>query len=282
MKVGFLIVNYNDFENTSRLINNIKNYKCIDKIIIIDNNSRNDEKEKLSTLKNNKIEIIYSIENKGYSSAINLGSKYLIKELEDCYIIISNSDIIIKNENCIKKLIKTFDSNIAIVSPMINEHGIINNGWKLPKPKDEILSNIPIINKKITNKLKYNLDKKINKVDVVSGCFFIIDSKVLKKLNYLDENVFLYYEENILSIKIKKINKDIVINKDVTIVHDHSVTIDKNINKINKYKILKKSQYYFNKNYNGANIIELILLKLTYYMTYIILYTYYKFLDLKH
>ena len=96
MKVGFLIVNYNDFENTSRLINNIKNYKCIDKIIIIDNNSRNDEKEKLSTLKNNKIEIIYSIENKGYSSAINLGSKYLIKELEDCYIIISNSDIIIK------------------------------------------------------------------------------------------------------------------------------------------------------------------------------------------
>ena len=165
---------------------------------------------------------------------------------------------------------------------MINEHGIINNGWKLPKPKDEILSNIPIINKKITNKLKYNLDKKINKVDVVSGCFFIIDSKVLKKLNYLDENVFLYYEENILSIKIKKINKDIVINKDVTIVHDHSVTIDKNINKINKYKILKKSQYYFNKNYNGANIIELILLKLTYYMTYIILYIYYKFLDLKH
>lgn len=280
MKTCFLIVNYNDFENTNKLVDNIKNYKCIDNIVIVDNNSKDEEKELLKKITD--VDIIYSNENKGYSSAINEGSKYLINKFGHCYIIVSNADIIINSENDIKELINTFDFNTAIVSPLINEHGILNKGWKLPKPYHEILSNLPVVHKFVRKKLEYNLDYKINEVDVVSGCFFIIDSNILKEINYLDENVFLYYEENILSKKIKKLNKKIVINKDVTIIHNHSVTIDKNINKIKKYKILKQSQFYFNKNYNDANILELILLKITYYITYVILYIYYLILDLKH
>jgi GT2 family glycosyltransferase len=279
MKIAFLIVNYNDFENTNKLIDNIKNYKCIDKIVIVDNNSKKEEKQLLKNIK--CTDIIYSKENLGFSDAINQGSKYLINKLGDCYIIVSNADIIINSEEDIQKLINTFDSNTAIVAPMINEHGNIFNGWKLPTVKDEILSNIPLVNKKIEKNLRYDFKNKINKVDVVSGCFYIINSKVLDSINYLDNNVFLYYEENILSTKIKKINKDILINKDVTIIHNHSVTVDKNLKKIQKYKILKTSQYYFNKNYNNANKLELILLKLTYYITYVLLYIYYIILDLK-
>lgn len=278
MKVGFLIVNYNDFENTNKLVNNIKDYKCIDKIVIVDNNSCEEEKKLLNSI---NAETIYSSENKGYSSAINKGSKYLIETLGDCYIIVSNADIIINSENDIRELINTFDDNTAIVAPLINEHGIINKGWKIPKPIHEILSNIPILNKIVKKRLEYDFVFKINEVDVVSGCFFIIDSKILESINYLDENVFLYYEENILSTKIKKIRKKVLINKDVTIYHNHSVTIDKNLKRIKKYKILKRSQFYFNKNYNNANIIELMLLKITYYITYVLLYIYYLILDLK-
>ena len=188
MKIGFLIVNYNDFENTNKIVDNVKDYKCIDKIVVVDNNSSDEEKKLLSGIKS--VDIIFSSENKGYSSAINKGSKYLIEKLGDCYIIISNADIIINSEEDIKKLIKSFDKNTAIVAPIINEHDNLNKGWKLPRPKDEILSNIPLLHKKIRKKLEYNLDKKINKVDVVSGCFFIIDSRILESIDYLDENVF--------------------------------------------------------------------------------------------
>lgn len=278
MKIAFLIVNYNDYENTNKLVDNIKDYKCIDKIIVVDNNSKLEEKELLKNI--SSAEVLYLEENKGYSSAINYGSKYLINNLGDCYIIISNADIIINSEKDIKKLISNFDNNTAIVSPIINEHGIYNKGWKLPKPKHEILSNIPIVSKKIKKKLEYDLKEEITKVDVVSGCFFIIDSRVLDSIDYLDENVFLYYEENILSVKIKSINKNILIDKSVEIIHNHSVTIDKNLKKIKKYKILKQSQFYFNKKYNNANILELILLKLTYYITYVLLYVYYIVLDI--
>jgi len=113
-------------------------------------------------------------------------------------------------------------------------------------------------------------------VDVVSGCFFLIRSTVLKEINFLDENTFLYYEENILSKKIKELNKDIVINNNVLVVHNHSVTIDKNVKRINKYKIQKKSQYYYEKEYNKANGFELFMLKLTSNVTKIILSIWYK------
>jgi len=44
MKTGFIIINYNDFDSTKKLIDNIKNYSVIDKIIVVDNNSTDDSK----------------------------------------------------------------------------------------------------------------------------------------------------------------------------------------------------------------------------------------------
>ena len=82
----------------------------------------------------------------------------------------------------------------------------------------------------------------------------------------------MYYEENVIAKKIQKINKKVLINTQVEVFHNHSVTIDKNINHIKKYKELKKSQIYFQKYYNHANWFELFLLKITNKMTLLILY----------
>ena len=109
--------------------------------------------------------------------------------------------------------------------------------------------------------LHYKKDTSI--VDVVSGCFFIVDSKFLKEVDYFDENTFLYYEEQILASKVKSKNKKELIDNKVTIIHNHSVTIDKTIKRINKQKILKNSQRYFCKNYLHANIMQRALLQIT-------------------
>ena len=42
MKNIFLIVNYNDFDNTYKLYKNIEKYECLDEIVIIDNASKKD------------------------------------------------------------------------------------------------------------------------------------------------------------------------------------------------------------------------------------------------
>ena len=78
MTTGMVIVHYNDLESLTDLINNVKDYKMLDKIIIVDNNSKKEIKTKLKDLTNSKIELIENSDNKGFSYAINIGCKRLI------------------------------------------------------------------------------------------------------------------------------------------------------------------------------------------------------------
>ena len=108
--------------------------------------------------------------------------------------------------------------------------------------------------------------KETTLVDVVSGCFFVVDSDFLKKVDYFDEATLLYYEEQILAEKVKQSNKKECINNKVIIYHDHSVTIDKSIKRIEKQRILKESQRYYIKKYKNANIIQMLILYITDYL----------------
>ena len=58
MKNGIVILNYNDSENTSLILDDIKNFKILDYIIIVDNNSTDNSVKKLKKYENNKIKIV--------------------------------------------------------------------------------------------------------------------------------------------------------------------------------------------------------------------------------
>ena len=266
-ELSFVIINYNDSDTTIKLLNNIKNYKILKEIVIVDNKSTDDSIKKLENFTDNKITLLVNDENKGYSSGMNLGAKYLLEKYYNINIIFSNSDIIIKNEQDLATLNSKITDDIVLVGPLVNEHGNINRGWKLSTPFKESLYNIPYFHNKFKKRFLYYSDEyysnEISYVDVVSGCFFLINGDFLKKIGYFDDNIFLYYEENILASKIKKENKKVIIDNEVEIIHDHSVTIDKSIKRINKYKELKKSQKYYVTNYLKANIFMRMLLCIT-------------------
>lgn len=275
-KLGFVIVNYNDYPMTKRLLENIKDYKCLSKIVVVDNHSTDYSLVKLQKHENKKIKILEAKDNKGYAAGLNLGAKYLIKELGKCNIIFSNSDIIIHKEEDLKKLNSDIGKHsIAIVGPTVVENRKLNRGWMLPTIEDEIKFNLPLISRKYRKEILYDEDhfkEELSIVGVVSGCFFCVDGEVLKKVGYFDENTFLYYEEQIMAKKLEKVDKQEAIDNEVVIIHDHSVTIDKNVKKINKYKMLKESQRYFVKEYLNANEKELKRLDRTNKLSLIILY----------
>lgn len=275
MKNGIVIVNYNDYKTTKRLIDNIRDYKVFDKIVIVDNKSSDNSLKELKKLENKRIVVIDSGKNKGYSYALNVGCKYLIDKYKECKIIVSNSDIIIQSENDIKDLFELVKGKNVIVGPTIIEGNNLNRGWILPKPMDDVAMNILGLYKKYQKRhLMYQdsyYNKDISKVGTVSGCFFAISSKHLEEMGYFDENVFLYYEENIMGVKTKDLGKNIIAANNIDVIHDHAVSIDKSLKRIKKYDILKNSQYYFEKTYNHASKGELFLLKLTSKITRIIL-----------
>lgn len=269
MKTGIVIINYNDFNNTVNLINECSNLTSIDEIVVVDNNSKNNDLDKFNDIKNEKLHVIGMNTNAGYSGAINEGCKYLISKYKKCNIIISNSDISIPSNNVIKSLIRNIKNEaVGAIMPKILEHGEFKYGWRLTSAFKDLVMNIPVISKLYKKKfLSYSdnhLKNELPVVDVLYGCFFMIKGEVLEKVNYFDPNVFLYYEENILARKLKSEKLLTVVDTSVFVEHKHNATIGSNVSKLNKYKIYKQSQIYYEEHYNNANKVEIVMFKLFY------------------
>ena len=276
MKTGIVILNYNDFETTKWMLEQIKDYKCLNHIIVVDNNSKDNSYEILKKLENKKIKVIKTDSNKGYAYGNNYGIKYLEENYDVDNVIISNPDVIVE-EKVIDKLILDLKENkdISIIAPVVEEKGQLSRGWKLPKFIDDLLSNINYFHKYFKKRLEYSDDyykDELSKVEAVHGCFFMARLKDFKTIDYFDENTFLYYEENIIGKKLKDKNMNSYIDNTVKVIHNLSVSVDKSFNSIKKYKIIKTSQKYYQKHYNKLNIFGIILLRVFYYISLFISY----------
>ena len=276
-KIGIVILNYNDYKETKEYVDKIKKFKVLDEIVVVDNNSTDSSYENLKNMENKRITVIKTNENKGYAYGNNAGIKYLKDRVD--YIIISNPDILVE-ESVIKKLKKDLDEdpNIAIVSPVIKQHGEYSKGWKLPRIIDEIGLNLTYFHRNVEKKLRYDekrYNSELTRVDVVSGCFFMIRRDVFNTVGNFDDSTFLFYEENILACKLKNINKKSYIDNEVEIIHNESVTINKTMASIKKYKVLKDSQKYFVKYYLHANVFQMFLLRFVYRISLINAYIIY-------
>lgn len=84
----------------------------------------------------------------------------------------------------------------------------------------------------------------------------------MKKFGFLDENTFLFCEEDILA-KNKKIDKKIGVNKKITFIHNHSTTIKKALSEVKINRLIVKSKKYFLNKYITNNIIANFLFKIT-------------------
>ena len=130
---ALVIIHYNDFTSTRNLLDNVKNYKSLDYVLVVDNCSTDDSFDKLLKFTKKKVEVVRTSKNNGYSAAINYGCKYLIEKFGKLNLIISNSDVIINKDEDIKRLSMVLDSNsnYAIVAPVILENKSLNSGWFL-------------------------------------------------------------------------------------------------------------------------------------------------------
>ena len=276
-KVAIIILNYNDSENTIRYVNEISKYDILNKIVIVDNHSnKENEYEKLLKLASDKVDVIRSDKNGGYSYGNNYGLKYLeSKNLQLDYVIISNSDISVE-ENAIKECIEFLKSNknAAIVAPRMYyvDGPARRSAWKKRTPIVDIANStrltefilFPIF--KLAEYGKKDFENKITKVDNISGAFFVADYKKIKEIDFFDENVFLFYEEDILGYKFSKLGYEIYSINDIKFIHYDSRTIGKIMNMFKKQDILFDSRKYFQKVYNKANFLEIFILNILRYI----------------
>ncbi len=259
MILSVAIINYNDYQNTINFIDSIKDYSAISHIVVVDNLSTDNSLVELKKINNPKVKVIANPINSGYGEGINIAARYLINNRIDGVLLVCNTDIVINSEDDINKMLAEYkDNSVAVVAPIIDENGTMRYGFKINTVKEELLMSIPKLYQKYVD--KYHFYHEYNHVvDCIMGCMFMVKLDVLKQIDYFDSNMFLYYEENVLALKLKNYGKKSVVCDGVVVKHNHSKTIDKSIKRINKYKILKQSQRYYLKKYLNAGFISLFI-----------------------
>lgn len=278
-KLRVIILNYNDSQNTIRICKEYKKMDIVDRIVIVDNCSPEGAFTKLSKLKCNKVDVIKTEANKGYAAGNNFGIKFLEDKYGPCqYICISNPDIYIDN-NSIKACIEYLDKNkkVAICAPKMldvngKEHPL--SGWKLRSIRGDIWDSSLLLTKIIKRPhiemydQNYMSQKEIV-VDCVAGSFFIIKNNIFKQIGYFDEKTFLYFEEDILGNKIKKLGYKNVILNDYKFTHLESVSVDRSMKFMKKFRNLQKSKIYYHRKYNNANLFKIGIMYFFTYFRYI-------------
>lgn len=255
-KICLIVLNYNDAETTIKFINNVKSYKNIDHVIVVDNSSTDNSFVELKIYESDKIRVIKTDKNGGYSYGNNFGINYALKMFSPKYIIISNPDVRF-DEEIINPMLQAYKkgSQVALVSPRMEypngKRAIV--AWKLPDWKDNIIFLFNFLNK-IYYRLTLYSEKELagdeSFVDVLPGSFFMADVDKLKEIGYFDEETFLYCEEIILSYRLKQAGYKCVLLNNHIYIHDHSVSINKSYNSIiKKYKLLINSIDIYNRKY---------------------------------
>lgn len=267
MNNTLVVLNYNDFNNTSKFLMNAKKINSIEHIIVVDNNSSDNSYQQLKKYECEKIKVIKSDKNGGYAYGNNFGMRYAQKNYNAEYFIISNPDVIF-TESLIKECTDFLDINkeaALCTGIMKNIEGkkLDNRAWKLPTFLDDLILSSLLLNKIFGHKLlAYNNcgdSGKYMYVDVVPGSFFIVRADVMKEIGWFDERTFLYCEERILSFRLKQKGYKEVLLSDNSYIHMHSQTISKNIKgRVTKYKILQKSRRLYQKEYLKKNNICLM------------------------
>ena len=194
------------------------------KTIVVENsNDQSLKKEILS--KYNNVNCILSKENLGYGAGNNLG----LSKVDTNYALIINPDVILKKDSIDKFFLRIKNlENFGIIAPV---------------SKSEKYSNFSI-----------DKDKSIKEVESVKGFAMFLNMKNLKKIDFFDENFFLYFEEIDLCKRLRNQNIKIYIDPTIEVSHFGGASHNTEINKpmeLSRNWHWMWSTFYYHKKHNG-------------------------------
>ena len=231
-----LTVIITSFHSSDKIFSCINSIGLNTKIIIIENSNDQILKKKIQS-KYQNVECILSKENLGYGAGNNLG----LSMVKTSYALIINPDASLKN-NAIKNFFITINN--------LEDFGII-----APVSQNEKYDNFDI---------KY--DKKIKEVDNVKGFAMFLNMKYLKKIDFFDENFFLFFEEIDLCKRLKDINSKIFIDPTIEVTHiggsSHNSEVEMPLELSRNWHWMWSTFYFHKKHYGYLSALIKIFPKL--------------------
>jgi len=240
--ISFITINYNSTKYTLNLLKSIEKHTSLNyEIIIIDNNSTQEQidhlEQKYSSYKHTTL--IKNPINCGFACANNIASKKAHGE----YLFFINNDTKLLNDatlyfyNFIQK-----EKNCALLTAqLIDENKEFASSYKLfPSLTKELFGNTlaRAFNKYPSNKIHLT---QPTKVEVITGACMFFKQDVFNELQGLDEQFFLYCEEEDVSKRVRKLGYEIYFLPESHIFHKGGGSAEQS------YDLLK--EYYISYNY---------------------------------
>lgn len=272
--LAFIIVNYNNYQETIKAVNSLYENNDIDFIVVVDNASTDDSYHYLKNIEGGKTIVLDSGRNGGYSWGNNCGIRYALDNYKPDFIAIMNPDVELPQKsltNCLKIL--NGNPSIGVITPiMYNSNGERNAmfAWKERKYLHDLVSTSSIFtkffyNSRILKSIYYSFDDFIGceygAVDTIPGSLLIFRTDALRSTGLFDEKIFLYYEEEIICRKLRNKGYQVAIDPNHHYVHHHATTINKNVDKIGRLRLLCSSKYYYWKEHREISRLQLAILK---------------------
>ncbi len=206
--IGVIILNYNSSELTINCVNSIIEHSKSSlkySIVIVDNNSRNEEFVKLDELKSTGgLSIIRNERNQGFGGGIMTG----VEACNSKYYFFLNNDTLLLNDN-IKLLFDFMERtpNAGVCAGQMFDPDLkpgINFNY-IPDLKLKLLGSglLRIFSKKKYPKKGARFKDPVE-VPVLNGSSLFVRASIFLEVGGFDPEFFLYCEEEDLAIRMKK------------------------------------------------------------------------------
>ncbi len=261
--VVFLILHYITIKDTQKciesIVNNFNNYNY--DIVVVDNYSNNGSFEQLKNdyKEKSRVHLLCAKENLGFAKGNNIGFIYAKNVLKADFIIMINNDTFFEQKDFLKRVFNEYEkSGFAVLGPKIvladntvNPVSIqlptIKKAKKqLSKIRLDYIINIFYLNgifnflKRLVKRdklvSKTNVDKRYENI-VLHGCALIFSKKYIDLFDGLNDKTFLYREEELLAIRLKKNGLLSVYNPDIIIRHNEDSSTNAITKNVRKKKI---------------------------------------------
>lgn len=271
--ISVIIVNYKNENMTVEFVKNeLSKISQPYKVIIVNNGATDASDESLASPLNARIIydineaideniisfVIHNDENLGFAKANNLGACLAYNKLNSDFLLFSNNDIEFIDNNVVESLIEKIEQmpDVGIIGPkVVGVDGYLQS----PEPylsfyQRMILPYIKplIIWRKDEKKPKYCDIAEEGYHYKLMGSFFLCKAKDYFECGMMDSHTFLYYEENILTERLKSINKLAYYYPKVSVLHAHNQTIGKHTSFKQQRDYMFESGAYFYKTYKNV------------------------------
>ncbi len=195
-----------------------------------------------------EINVIANKDNRGFSSANNQG----IVESKGRRIALLNPDTLL-TENSFKKIIDFMEAHPEF---SILGTGIVDeNNQPCPirlwedTPQDAALKIMGLYNP--AEELKKMGPMRAKEAKVISGCCFVVSRDLVESIGLMDENYFLYNEEDDLCRRARKRGKKICFYPETSVQHLHgqSTHQDRHRKKV-LLEAYRSNLYFYSKHYS--------------------------------